>query len=742
MKAYFGKILRLCTLALLMLLFTACGGKLTTELTVDETLSGTRVMVYSANLAENRGRYHGDVQSAAETVSENLPAGLEFEDRSTKEDVIFVFTIRFDSLEEYSDKVASILSAGGHAPDSEPVSYRTADSVFSSGIYYTEHFGALELMDWLPQLFVKKGIVDAGDQSKVFYDNAETYHVAGYETGGSYPYIDTLVYLTIDGVDFYTAFGGDGSVSRTIVVTLPQSSMDLNEAKIREFLSVNEAEGAKGSWSKEEGKQIYTLTRTGMDPEALTGMMQRFYGNREGAFALEDAQSQGNGSFFADNRRIRETIDLGEYETGAAGSVNFHYYVSDNGTYTGTYREYDFDNNIYGYASEKEGYQLLFYTGSARVRADYTYRYSYRLGSAEVVLDVSDAGRIRRNVRLLYEEKLDPVQAANLKGRLEVAFAREDGGITLEACGQTKAGFEVVLRTEGDTPGRESALWNRVFGCAQDLTVTRSGRAPLSLRKLVHVEDRFTLAPFASMEVPSVTYTVKGIGTVLGEDPASYGAVQKGADLVYTLSGMDPGSPMMQSGITGERRGLPGYLAWIAVILSGVTGIILAVVYAVKEAGLPADADAPEDGSGEKGKTRKKKRAKEDAPKEEAGRAETLPAHTLPAEELPELYMPVPESSEGGSMGGFCEYCGKPLKDGVCDCAEFQAAAAERKKSAATQAQNAAATMTEETGTALLNSVSGASGETVTAVNNAVASGQLPGEEESSAQEGPSEEES
>ena len=128
------KLFLLVFSAAVMLVLTACGGQIKTELTVKEGFSGSRVMTYSANLKDNKQYIKGDLAEISQTVAENTPTELTFEDISTDEEAIYAFTLNFSSEEDYKNKVSSLLKAGDVDVPDPLLEVSHPDSIFASGI--------------------------------------------------------------------------------------------------------------------------------------------------------------------------------------------------------------------------------------------------------------------------------------------------------------------------------------------------------------------------------------------------------------------------------------------------------------------------------------------------------------------------------------------------------------------------------------------------------------------------------
>ena len=78
-----------------VLILTGCGGKLETDLTVNEDLSGTRHMALSVDMSENSQYINGDAENITATIEQNCPEEISFSSDNTDDVVTLNFDINF-----------------------------------------------------------------------------------------------------------------------------------------------------------------------------------------------------------------------------------------------------------------------------------------------------------------------------------------------------------------------------------------------------------------------------------------------------------------------------------------------------------------------------------------------------------------------------------------------------------------------------------------------------------------------
>ena len=261
-----------------VLILTGCGGKLETDLTVNEDLSGTRHMALSVDMSENSQYINGDAENITATIEQNCPEEITFSSDNTDDVVTLNFDINFTSLEDYQTKVESLIEDSEYYDNL--ITYVAPNSVFAKGVSYEEEFTSQELLSWFENLMVDAGYVDSSNRSYIFNESSINYNIIGSEGTASYGSIslNNIEFLPITGIDFITDVNTDGTYNRTIVLKIPQSTMDSNGDEIKAFMSDHETSIATGTWTTDSGINYYTLEGTNLTKDQINDVTKAFCG--------------------------------------------------------------------------------------------------------------------------------------------------------------------------------------------------------------------------------------------------------------------------------------------------------------------------------------------------------------------------------------------------------------------------------------------------------------------------------
>lgn len=155
-------------LTIAALILSACSAKIETQLGLESAEKGTRTILVSFNLKDNKDKIKGGTQALDASVRKHLPEGLEYGGIQSEGDKArATFKVSFSSVDEYHSKVTSLLKASGS--DIKPqISIVNSDQGLVQGIQVKENFSSKELLDWVPEALVVDGVIESSNKNSVF----------------------------------------------------------------------------------------------------------------------------------------------------------------------------------------------------------------------------------------------------------------------------------------------------------------------------------------------------------------------------------------------------------------------------------------------------------------------------------------------------------------------------------------------------------------------------------------------
>lgn len=276
-----------------LLALTSCA-QVDTSLTVEQDGSGTRT--FTVHIDQDRLEDLDGGQSAAEqSIRDHLPEGLTFDGVSTEEDRIRAkFTLPFDSVEDYEEKVTALLEASDRAQGNS-VEMSITDAPLSQGFSLEESVTSDELFAWLVEGLIVDGVLADDDGTQAFAGQGEVEASFGeqtYETGRSLR-IDDVTDHGFDEV-IATVIPGDAESYRVEVdYGSAEPISGAHGQAVDAFFEQAVPEGAEltedpGRTSQERGRRV---SGTAEGPDGVQDFLRTALGSEETRFSVEHGTS-------------------------------------------------------------------------------------------------------------------------------------------------------------------------------------------------------------------------------------------------------------------------------------------------------------------------------------------------------------------------------------------------------------------------------------------------------------------
>ncbi len=141
-----GKISLLMICMLLMFLLSGCTVNVQTTLNVSKDFVGERVMTYTVAKSDVPDERKDELELVEQKIQQSHPEALECVVTEDESNYIYMFTLAFNSLEEYEHKVETLLGR------EVEISVEIPDTLFANGVDVTEDFESSELLGWVKPL--------------------------------------------------------------------------------------------------------------------------------------------------------------------------------------------------------------------------------------------------------------------------------------------------------------------------------------------------------------------------------------------------------------------------------------------------------------------------------------------------------------------------------------------------------------------------------------------------------------
>ena len=530
----------ICLFAFLFL--TACGGVVNTDMSFDDSFSGSRVMTYTISNSDYTSYVQKDLTTVESTLRELCPQDIEITSfNQDDENIVVVFTISFISEEDYKTKVNNILSAEGI--DIVPnVIFLKSDAVFAKGLAYQENFSSDDLLKWMRDGIMGNGFVTSSYESYIFSSSYISLIINGeeYEKDASMSIIDvnTAKYLPIDSVEFDTVLNKDGTIDRTIDVNIPDSTFVKAKDEIEQFMASRVGDIGSGTWTEDASIHIFTIEGKGLGIDECKKMTENFTGKSVGDIVLmtaselkasyseenstDDDESEDSDSkyytlakqhIFYKNYFWSENIDLEDYISNRDNCVRFNYFVNPQNGYEGIVA---FDDNVSESTdislngSDGDSNVLLFsgYCKSADLNVEVNVMPS--VSKYKHIVDITPTGNIKRNITVVFKESFNENDVKKLEEKLKIVF--EKTKIKLDKIELNGSDLEVKISSNLSVDD-DTQMWEDATGYSRDSTnldIDKNGY--FVSKQNIKFTDDFHHELFTTGDVESYEYRVKNAG--------------------------------------------------------------------------------------------------------------------------------------------------------------------------------------------------------------------------------------
>lgn len=315
-------------LTIAALILSACGAKIETQLGLESAEKGTRTMLVSFNMKDNKDKIKGGVEALDASVRKHLPEGLEYGGIQSEGDKArATFTIPFSSVDEYRTKVASILKDAGSSTTPQ-INIVNSEQGLVQGIQVEENFSSKDLLSWLPEALVVDGVIETSNKNSVFNSSSNETTVKFGEkevknSGGS-----TISAKDIQDRGFKAVFldinEKDGGYSvmvsfsaKEIMNSETSSAVDayLNQVKpegaeLKKGLDSSEARGYAPSASTSAAKEEIgrTMLFQASSSQDLSDKLKKIFGASSTGLSFSREVTEKGGSFKVE-KTISGTLD-------------------------------------------------------------------------------------------------------------------------------------------------------------------------------------------------------------------------------------------------------------------------------------------------------------------------------------------------------------------------------------------------------------------------------------------------
>lgn len=255
-----------------------------------------------------------------ETVKEFCPSVFKREVKSADEGLKYIFTIEFESKEDYINKISSVLDRQAGA------ALGTPDSDLARGWHLKEDFDGMELIEWLQDGIAEKKYNDIDFE---YESTSNIVNLGGdiQSSQSSQIDINTVEGYPVTAVSIETTNNKKDSYDRRFTLSVPQSTYEKMAKTLQTIMRERTAADAVYSgWTQQGNNQEFQVLYQGITASQLQRVTSLFLDCKESSIYYGDENNSSTP--LAEQLVFEENIDVLSFVPKKDGEVAFSYKYS------------------------------------------------------------------------------------------------------------------------------------------------------------------------------------------------------------------------------------------------------------------------------------------------------------------------------------------------------------------------------------------------------------------------------
>lgn len=398
---------------------TACSIGMDTKLELNDDQSGERIITISVgkDSAEEYGKEKlGKVENVIESYKPDL---LDYKKEVDKEGTTkYIFTLSFSNLEDYREKIASLI-------DREPtIVVKEPNTVFSKGIAINEDFSSSDLTQWFKDGLEKEGLED--DITNNFSQETTVIYKGEEYKSGSTVNVNEIESNPLDFIAINTKINVDETYERTVEFVLPKETYQKNKKEIDKFFAALIPDGGTGKWVNQlvyptedeylkldDDKKDYCISFTASDLAELMEKNSKVFNTDSAKIAFAEPDSKDENPYQL-IKNWNEQIDLSSFGSDSEARVRYYYSIL-------TEENAKFEND---YGEQSDSWESQSEDSILNVQAKVVQRYP--VTEITTSIDIENEDSMTQIFDVTYEGQLAAEGAQRTSKYLKTLFTDKD----------------------------------------------------------------------------------------------------------------------------------------------------------------------------------------------------------------------------------------------------------------------------------------------------------------------------
>ncbi|GEM_PF-3052455 len=295
---------------LMLLVFTACGAEINTEMNFDKNFKGERIITAFISSSDLNSYVSTGADGIEDVIKRYIPESLSYK-RVDKElgDVEFIFTINFDNLEDYTKKITQILSENPDNTIQATILYDNKNNEFKNNIVFEENFSSNDLLAWLTYGLKTENVVNYSSVSQWTEEGKALLKIENqdYDVFGNFK-VNKSESTSFDKINVMTEILQNKKLKRSITFIMNEKNVKILSGKglaVAEYLKNLSPKNAGFEEIKEENNIKYIISFESETSQELSSNTDKIFNSQDSVFTI-------NYSSYENSKNVVR-IDLEEY---------------------------------------------------------------------------------------------------------------------------------------------------------------------------------------------------------------------------------------------------------------------------------------------------------------------------------------------------------------------------------------------------------------------------------------------
>lgn len=327
---------------LILLVFTACGAEINTEMKFDKNFKGERTITAFIKKTDLNNYVPTGADGIEDVIKRYIPESVSYKRIDKGEgDTEFVFYISFDNLEDYTKKITEILNKNPDNTIKANIIYENKNNEFKKSMLFEENFSSNDLLSWLVYGLKAEGTVSHSFSSQWIEQGKSLLKIENqdYNVSGNFRVKESEL-SSFDKINVMTEILESGNFKRKITFLMADKNNKILSDRglvVADYLKGILPENAELEEVKEESNIKYIISFETETANELSLYTDRLFNSQNSFFSINYSSYENRKDVV--RLDVEECIDASYYLNYDSNNLKSDIYFYGN-------MSLDFDNTI------------------------------------------------------------------------------------------------------------------------------------------------------------------------------------------------------------------------------------------------------------------------------------------------------------------------------------------------------------------------------------------------------------